>query len=246
MSISDEIRAYWDEEAGTYDSTPGHQPRSAVEQAAWVAALARLLPPSPSKVLDCGAGTGFLSLAAARLGHKVTAVDVSAGMLSVLRRRAGEEGLGVEVVEGSAASPPAGPFDAVIERHVLWTLPDPVAALGAWRQVVPTGQLILVESLWGDADPVEGVKRRLRGLAAKRGHGSGCGGHHAPYPEWISARLPLGNGPSPSALVEAVSRAGWPNPWIERLRDVEWAATLDLEMPQRLLGVAPRFVVTAG
>lgn len=260
MSMSNEIRAYWDEDAATYDSVPGHQPRSAAELAAWSAALAHLLPSSPCKVLDCGAGTGFLSLILARLGHKVTALDVSAGMLSVLRRRAGEEGLGVEVVEGSAEDPPAGPFDVVVERHLLWTLPDPVAALRTWREVVPSGQLILVESLWGSADPLEGLRRKGKALAARvraarvraaradwRADWQSCsGGHHAPYPPEIVKRLPFGGGPSPSALVSAVSEAGWPDPWIERLRDVEWAATLDLTAPERLLGVAPRFVVTAG
>jgi hypothetical protein len=47
-------------------------------------------------------------------------------------------------------------------------------------------------------------------------------------------------------VVQAVVDAGWPDPWIERLRDVEWTASLELAPSARLLGVPPRFVVTAG
>jgi SAM-dependent methyltransferase len=244
MSIVEQIRDYWDTDSVTYDRTATHRPTSAAEQSAWAAALARLLPPPPARVLDCGAGTGFLSLLAARLGHKVTSVDISAGMLDQLRARAASEGLGVDVIEGSAIDPPGGPYDAVIERHLLWTLPDPVAALRAWRGVAPVGRLILVEGVWGDVDPVESLRsrgrrlvRHLRGTVPE---------HHGEYSDEVRAALPFGRGTHPSAVVQAVSDAGWPDPWLERLRDVEWAASVGLPLAERLFGVSPRFVVTAG
>src|SRR5580704_3592946 len=154
MAILDEIRRFWDDDAATYDNAPGHRPTSSGVQAAWTAALETLLPPAPARVLDCGAGTGFLSLIAARLGHGVTALDLSPHMLAVLSASAAAEGLDIDVVVGPAHEPPHG-FDAVIERHLLWTLPDPGAALAAWRAAAPEGRLVAIESLWGDADPVE-------------------------------------------------------------------------------------------
>jgi 2-polyprenyl-3-methyl-5-hydroxy-6-metoxy-1,4-benzoquinol methylase len=81
VAIHDEIRQWWDEDAATYDHSSTHRPRSPAQSAAWTVALARLLPHPPARVLDCGAGTGFLSLTAARLGHEVTAVDISGQML---------------------------------------------------------------------------------------------------------------------------------------------------------------------
>src|SRR5580692_6937640 len=138
MAILDDIRRFWDDDAATYDNAPGHHPTSAAVQAAWTAALASLLPPPPARVLDCGAGTGFLSLIAARLGHRVTALDLSSQMLAKLRGAAEAEGLAIAVVVAPAHEPPPG-FDAVMERHLLWTLPDPVAALTAWRAAAPGG-----------------------------------------------------------------------------------------------------------
>jgi len=244
MSSSDEIRRYWDVDSATYDDAKGHRPTSSAEQAAWLTALSRLLPPAPARVLDCGAGTGFLSLIAARIGHEVTALDLSPGMLARLREHAAGEGLRVEVVEGPADRPPDGPFDAVMERHLLWTLLDPVATLRAWRAVAPAGRLLVVEGLWGGADPLEAL--RSRGRQAIRRIRGRPGDHHASYRPELQASLPFGRGTHPSAVLDAVASAGWRHPRLERLRDVEWAASLELGLPERLFGVPPRFVVSAG
>src|SRR5690242_18862228 len=54
----------------------------------------------PGPVLDIGAGTGRTTLALARAGHDVTALDNDPELLAELRRRAG--GLPVEVVLADA------------------------------------------------------------------------------------------------------------------------------------------------
>ena len=97
-----EIREFWDADAATYDGSTSHHPQTALELAAWSAALERLLPPAPARVLDVGAGTGFLSLLAAALGHRVTALDLSAQMLERLREKAAAQGLDVHTLEGAA------------------------------------------------------------------------------------------------------------------------------------------------
>ena len=101
MELTDKVRAYWDADAATYDdsSDHGYAAASPSLRAAWNAALHRLLPGEGRRVLDVGAGTGFLSLTAARLGHRVTAIDLSAGMLDRLRDSAARDGLEIEVVE---------------------------------------------------------------------------------------------------------------------------------------------------
>ena len=241
----DQIRRFWDADAVTYDREPCHYPVSPLERAAWRGTLERLLPAAPARVLDVGAGTGFLSLIVSELGHQVTAVDLSSGMLRRLRAKAEQAGLEVEIVEAEAASVPPGPFHAVISRHLLWTLLEPMTALRAWHDVAPHGRLVLVESLWGDpSSRLERIRRRAgRGLARARGTAPA---HHAPYPPELRAALPLAQGTSPESLLQLVSASGWASPRIHQLTDVGWAAQRGLPWPERALAGAPPFAVVAG
>ena len=244
VDLADSVRRFWDADAATYDRSPDHGGATPTQRAAWSAALARLLPPPPAKVLDAGAGTGFLSLAAARLGYQVTAIDLSPGMLAQLRSSAAREGLPIEAVERAAEQPPPGPFAAVIERHLLWTLPDPAAALAAWRRAAPAGRLVLFEGLWGKVDPIERLRQRAReGWRQLRGEPEH---HHGHYDAALLAELPLAAGTHPDRLVDLVEQAGWGPARLERLRDIEWAQLLALPPTNRLLGVVPRLAISAG
>lgn len=70
----------------------------------------------PLSVLELGAGTGRLALPIAALGHDVTALDISAGMLDRLRD-ADPHG-SVTAVLGDMAGPlPTGPFDVVFVAY---------------------------------------------------------------------------------------------------------------------------------
>jgi SAM-dependent methyltransferase len=244
VDLLDTVRRFWDVDAKTYDRSPDHGAATPTERAAWSAVLARLLPPPPARVLDVGAGTGFLSLGAARLGHRVTALDLSPGMLAHLREAAAREDLEVEVVEGSAEQPPDGPFAAVIERHLLWTLPDPVAALAAWRRAAPDGRLVLFEGVWGNVDPLESLRHRAR--EAWRKLRNEPDHHHAHYDQAMIAELPLAGGAHPDRVLRLVEQAGWAPARLERLRDVEWAQLFGRPLADRLLGVAPRYAISAG
>ena len=75
--VHDRIRDVWDRDAETYDHSASHAVSDPLEAAAWRAALRRALPDPPVAVLDVGAGTGSLSLLAAELGYRTTALDLS-------------------------------------------------------------------------------------------------------------------------------------------------------------------------
>lgn len=146
-----EIKAYWDAAAETFDDEVDHGLRQPATRAAWAALFSGWVPPG-SRVLDLGCGTGSISVLLAQQGHRVTGVDLSARMIDAATVKAA--GLAVDLVVGDAGAPDvAGPFDVVVVRHLLWTLPDPVAALRSWRELLaPGGRFVLVEGRWARPD----------------------------------------------------------------------------------------------
>jgi SAM-dependent methyltransferase len=244
--VASEIRRFWNDDAAVYDASPSHYPQRPQEQAAWAAMLRRLLPDPPARVLDAGAGTGFLSLLLAGQGYGVTALDLSPGMLARLQEKADERGLSIETVEGDAANPPAGKYDAVVERHLLWTLPDPAAALAAWHAVTPAGRLVAIEGSWGgdNGTELDKLRSRARALADKVRRAEP--GHHDHYSAELRAALPYSGGLTPADAVSLVQASPWGVPRIERLRDVEWAVTEGKGLLDILLGTHARWAVIAG
>jgi ubiquinone/menaquinone biosynthesis C-methylase UbiE len=243
MELHERIRAWWDEDANAYDRSPGHAMSDPVETAVWRNVLAAVLPSAPARVLDVGAGTGALALLAAELGHEVTALDLSAEMLDRGRVKASQRGLDVSFVVGRAEEPPRGPFDAVMSRHLVWTLPTPVEALTAWRTAAPDGRLAIFEGSWAGEGPLveakDGIGRAIERLAG------GDGGHHAPYPPEVLETLPLGRPSSPRSFVDAVTAAGWTRVRLARLRDVEWAAERREPWPLGWLRHRTRYAILA-
>ena len=245
-SSADGFRQYWDADAATYDNSPSHYPQRPQERAAWAATLRRLLPGPPATVLDMGAGTGFLSLLLAAQGYQVTAADFAPAMLARLTAKADALALTVNAVEADALRPPAGPFEAVIERHLLWTLPDPAAALAAWHAAAPKGRLILVEGSWGGRGAAITGQLRLRAREIADLVRRPAPDHHDRYTAEMNAALPYrGGGPTPDEVVALVEASPWGRARIERLRDVEWAVTSGLGALDSLLGTHPRWAVVS-
>jgi ubiquinone/menaquinone biosynthesis C-methylase UbiE len=187
------IVALWDGLADDYDSAWAHGLRTDKEKRAWSDLLTRLLPPDrPLRILDVGCGTGFLSFLLAEAGHTVVGLDLSEAMLGVARRAAADRALPVTFVQGDAESPALslGSFDAVVSRHLLWTLPSPQQGLHAWIGLLsPGGQVLAIDGFWSPKRVTDkamaATGRVLRRLANGRQRG---GSGYAPE---VAARLPL-------------------------------------------------------
>lgn len=107
----------------------------------------RALPHLRGSVLDLGCGLGNLSVAAARQGAQVFALDASTAAIEFLGERARREGLRIETHYADlAAYVPAGQYDCVVCIGLLMFLPCETArALLAQAQaaVVPRGTMVL-------------------------------------------------------------------------------------------------------
>lgn len=154
MTNPADIAAYWDAAASGFDDEPDHGLRAGETRAAWSHLLRTWIPGGPVDVLDVGCGTGSLAALLARAGHRVTGVDLAPGMVALARAKLATAGLEGRFLLGDAAEPPTGDqrFDALVARHLLWTLPDPWAALDGWiARLRPGGTLVLIEGRWHPA-----------------------------------------------------------------------------------------------
>jgi ubiquinone/menaquinone biosynthesis C-methylase UbiE len=244
VDLRDRIRDWWDEDSLAYDTAPGHSLSDPVEAAVWRAVLVALFPSAPARVLDVGAGTGSMSLLAAELGYEVTALDMSASMLDRAREKAAARSLEIDFVVGPAEAPPSGPFDLVMARHVVWTLPEPAEALAAWRRAVPArGRLVLFEGSWAGEGPLTGLRDAVAS-SIDRVLGT-SDDHHAPYPPEVIERLPLRGVTSPAPFVASVREAGWTRIRLVRLRDIEWAVERRATWPLGRLRHRQRYAIVA-
>lgn len=86
----------------------------------------------------------------ATAGYTVTGLDIAPRMIEAAQAKA-SAGVSARFAIPDAAAPalPAGRFDVVLARHVLWAMPDIDAALDQWiRLLKPDGALVLVEGRW--------------------------------------------------------------------------------------------------
>lgn len=151
------MASFWDRWAWFYDLA------ERTNLGANTAAAKRVgeLVPAGARVLDCAAGTGEFSLAAAGKAASVLSTDLSRPMLdraAAKARRRGLTNISFALRDITALSDPDGSFDAVIAANVLHLLPQPEKALAElWRVTAPGGRLILPTYLQGKVGTAAGT-----------------------------------------------------------------------------------------
>ena len=151
--LKEKIKKRWSDRARTYDKSPGHGIHSDQEKQAWLQILSNALDQKQGlRVLDVGTGTGALALLLAEMDHEVFGIDLSDQMLIRAREKAKMGNLKAEFRVGDAEAPPFEheSFDAIVSRHVLWTLPNPENAVKAWKNLLkPGGKVVIIDGNWG-------------------------------------------------------------------------------------------------
>ena len=142
MRTPEQTRLAWDEIAAGYDQfvTPSHI--SLAEKA-----LQRVDLHLGMRFLDVAAGTGALSIPAARLGAQVTATDISPTMVARLNQRAREAGLANihgRVMDAHDLDLEDDAFDIAASQYGVMLVPDLPRALREMVRVTRPGGRVLV------------------------------------------------------------------------------------------------------
>lgn len=151
MNNRDQTRAAWDNIAPGYD-------RTNTPTQMWLGneGLRRAGLRSGMRFLDVAAGSGALSIPAARLGARVMATDLSPVMLELLKRRAQNEGLNIEtrVMDGHALEIDDNSFELAGSQFGVMLFPDMSKGISEMARVVKPGGRVLM-SVYGDPHKIE-------------------------------------------------------------------------------------------
>jgi ubiquinone/menaquinone biosynthesis C-methylase UbiE len=147
----EQTRAAWDGIAIGYD-------RTNTPTQMWLAneGLRRADVRSGMRFLDVAAGSGALSIPAARLGAQVLATDVSPVMLELLDERARKERLSIEtrVMDGHALELDDNTFDVVGSQFGVMLFPDMPRGIDEMARVTKPGGRVLM-NVYGDPHEIE-------------------------------------------------------------------------------------------
>ena len=138
------MSSFWDTFAGIYDLNETVFNRSVNEQ--MCKALENEIP-KDAIVLDCAAGTGMLSMAAAKNAKKVLCTDISKEMLIQSMKKARRNGvynIAFAKRNITALKDPDNSFDVVIAGNVMHLLDDPSKAFSELVRVTKKGGKIIL------------------------------------------------------------------------------------------------------
>lgn len=211
------IRNYWNSRSENYSN--GIIDISEEERNSWKNMLSSAMGSGKKqKVLDVGTGPGFLALLCAEMGNEVTAVDLSENMLKKAKENAQMRSLSIDFRQGDAESLqlPDNHFDVVMNKCLLWTLPDPAKAIMEWKRVLKDdGSIIAIDGDWFDKGLVSRTIRTASDLVRI------IQGNKYPYHFWKHYDLLKKDLPLYSLKSENVTRyfkdAGFKDISIERM-----------------------------
>ncbi|MBE6039221.1 MAG: methyltransferase domain-containing protein [Anaerofustis stercorihominis] len=120
---------------------------------AWGDMIERYAPKKKKKlrILDIGTSSGFLAITMALRGHDVCGIDISNSRIAAAVANAERMNAKVNFICSEADDLPFGneEFDLIINRNVVWNLPNPEYAFSQWyRVLVPSGRVVYFDGDW--------------------------------------------------------------------------------------------------
>lgn len=121
-----------------------------------------------TKALDAGTGAGYSAVSLARMGARVTAIDVSEKMLQQARALSEEYGTDIDFVKADASCTglPKASFDLVVAKDLLFTCAQPQRVMHELASLIrPGGHLLLFDgNYFSHLSDIEFGKRNLHFL----------------------------------------------------------------------------------
>lgn len=144
--LGERIQDYWNRRSQAFSAVRRRELASS-DARAWQQYIREFLPEDGRqlRILDVGTGPGFLAILMAQLGHRVTAIDSSQGMVEEARKNAADSQVHVDFQLADAQILPfaSASFDVVLSRNLTWNLPDAGKAYRDWHRVLRDGGLLL-------------------------------------------------------------------------------------------------------
>ncbi|CUX16611.1 methyltransferase domain-containing protein [Rhizobium oryzihabitans] len=248
FDLKEEIRDYWSKRSETFDLAFGHRIAAGPEADAWQKPIRDLLGTEPKRILELACGTGEVTRLIHDLGHDVTALDFSEAMLFVARaKHAGKTRLRFIMADAENTMEPDQSYDAIICRHLVWTLTKPETAFREWfRLLRPGGRLLFVDGDWARPKPAGRFASQLiwlidRLAGADRNYDGAQSDHHAA----IMKALPFGQGLRPAMLTPLLTDAGFTNIELHSHDPIAKAQRKNANLRNRLRTyVYQRFILT--
>lgn len=221
LPLDERLKDYWNRAAATFGSFSATS-RDFDVDAAWRQVLSGMLQrgrdaPPIRRVADMGTGPGKIAAMLASLGYEVIAIDFAPAMLE-RAREALASWPNAQVRHGNVTEPPLTPgeVDAIVGRDVLWTLPQPQAAIKTWATLVAPGGLV------GVIDGTHhGYFRRFPAIYETISRLTGGKGHRISRKNNPNREVPLADLPSPEPVRRMFAEAG--------LRDIRVSQLTELD-----------------
>ncbi|RUL99278.1 class I SAM-dependent methyltransferase [Rhizobium chutanense] len=249
-SIRDEIRDFWSERADTFDQSVGHEIFSEEERKGWQRLIRKHLGEGEGRpLLDLACGTAVISHLMHDVGFKVTGLDWSDAMLAQARAKAKKRGTDIRFVSGDAENTmePRESYDAITNRHLVWTLVDPAAAFKEWFSVLkPGGKVLIVDGNMGRETWVKGLQKFWTKITGKP-----AASHMSPdmmaRHQKIRSRVHFSHEMPAEAIVDLLRKAGFTDIVVDRkLGDIHWAQARKMPLLRGLERmVQERFAICA-
>jgi ubiquinone/menaquinone biosynthesis C-methylase UbiE len=109
--------------------------------------------PAGAKVLEVAPGPGYLAIEMARLGLRVSAVDISRTFVQIGNENAREAGVSIDFRQGDAAVMPfeAESFDLIVCQAAFKNFVHPASALDEMHRVLRSGGTAVIQDMSSDA-----------------------------------------------------------------------------------------------